>query len=118
MRNKFQKRSIQLIITISFTTIAIIAMAFMGIVLYAQFAQNTRENAIESNKQLLDQAAWNLNTYLRSMMTVSDTMYYSVIKNRDLTYEPLDKEMTLLYEANKDNLISILFNRTRFPKIG
>ncbi len=107
MRNKFQKRSIQLIITISFTTIAIIAMAFMGIVLYAQFAQNTRENAIESNKQLLDQAAWNLNTYLRSMMTVSDTMYYSVIKNRDLTYEPLDKEMTLLYEANKDNLISI-----------
>ncbi|MDO5573694.1 MAG: sensor histidine kinase [bacterium] len=107
MRNKFQKRSIQLIITISFTTIAIIAMVFMGIVLYAQFAQNTRENAIESNKQLLDQAAWNLNTYLRNMMTVSDTMYYSVIKNRDLTYEPLDKEMTLLYEANKDNLISI-----------
>ncbi len=96
-----------MIITISFTTIAIIAMVFMGIVLYAQFAQNTKENAIESNKQLLDQAAWNLNTYLRSMMTVSDTMYYSVIKNRDLTYEPLDKEMTLLYEANKDNLISI-----------
>lgn len=96
-----------MIITISFTTIAIIAMVFMGIVLYAQFAQNTRENAIESNKQLLDQAAWNLNTYLRNMMTVSDTMYYSVIKNRDLTYEPLDKEMTLLYEANKDNLISI-----------
>lgn len=107
MRNKIQKRSIQLIITISFTTIAIIAMVFMGIVLYAQFAQNTKENAIESNKQLLDQAAWNLNTYLRNMMTVSDTMYYSVIKNRDLTYEPLDKEMTLLYEANKDNLISI-----------
>ena len=96
-----------MIITISFTTIAIIAMVFMGIVLYAQFAQNTKENAIESNKQLLDQAAWNLNTYLRNMMTVSDTMYYSVIKNRDLTYEPLDKEMTLLYEANKDNLISI-----------
>lgn len=107
MRNKIQKRSIQLIITISFTTIATIAMVFMGIVLYAQFAQNTKENAIESNKQLLDQAAWNLNTYLRNMMTVSDTMYYSVIKNRDLTYEPLDKEMTLLYEANKDNLISI-----------
>ncbi len=107
MKNRFQKRSIQLIITISFTTMAVIAMAFMGIVLYTQFARNTRDNAIESNKQLLDQAGWNLNTYLRNMMTVSDTMYYSVIKNRDLTYEPLDKEMTLLYEANKDNLISI-----------
>ena len=107
MKNRIQKRSIQLIITVSFTTIAVIAMAFMGIVLYAQFAQTTRDNAVESSKQLLDQAGWNLNTYLRNMMTVSDTMYYSVIKNRDLTYEPLDKEMTLLYEANKDNLISI-----------
>ncbi len=107
MRNRVQKRSIQLIITISFTTIAVIAMALMGIVLYAQFAENTKRNAIESNKQLLDQAGWNLNTYLRSMMTVSDTMYYNVIKNRDLTYEPLDKEMALLYAANKDNLISI-----------
>ncbi len=107
MRNRFQKRSIQLIITISFTTIAVIAMAFMGIILYTQFAENTKHNAIESNKQLLDQAGWNLNTYLRNMMTVSDTMYYNVIKNRDLTYEPLDKEMALLYAANKDNLISI-----------
>ena len=107
MKNRIQKRSIQLIITVSFTTIAVIAMAVMGIVLYAQFAQTTRDNAVESSKQLLDQAGWNLNTYLRNMMTVSDTMYYSVIKNRDLTYEPLDKEMTLLYEANKDNLISI-----------
>ena len=107
MKNRFQKRSIQLIITISFTTIAVIAMAFMGIILYTQFAENTKHNAIESNKQLLDQAGWNLNTYLRNMMTVSDTMYYNVIKNRDLTYEPLDKEMALLYAANKDNLISI-----------
>lgn len=107
MRNRFQKRSIQLIITISFTTIAVIAMALMGIILYTQFAENTKQNAIESNKQLLDQAGWNLNTYLRNMMTVSDTMYYNVIKNRDLTYEPLDKEMALLYAANKDNLISI-----------
>ena len=107
MRNRLQKRSIQLIITISFTTIAVIAMSFMGIVLYAQFAENTKNTAIESNKQLLDQAGWNLNTYIRSMMSVSDTMYYSVIKNRDLTYEPLDREMALLYEANKDNLISI-----------
>lgn len=107
MRKRFQKRSIQLIITISFTAIAVFAMSFMGIVLYAQFAENTKNTAIESNKQLLDQAGWNLNTYIRSMMSISDTMYYSVIKNRDLTYEPLDREMALLYEANKDNLISI-----------
>lgn len=108
MKNKFQKRSIQLMISISFTVVAIIAISFMGIILYAQFARNTKNTAIESNKQLLDQASWNLNTYIRSMMSVSDTMYYSVIKNRDLAYEPMNREMELLYEANKDNLVSIV----------
>ena len=34
-------------------------------------------------------------------------MYYSVIKDKDLSVETLDEEMNLLYEANKDNLISI-----------
>ena len=34
-------------------------------------------------------------------------MYYSVIKDKDLATDSLDEEMNLLYEANKDNLISI-----------
>mgnify|MGYP003266176673 FL=1 len=34
-------------------------------------------------------------------------MYYSVIKNKDLASDTMDEEMNLLYEANKDNLISI-----------
>ncbi len=107
MRKHLQNRSIQYLISISFTTISVIAMIFMGIILYAQFAQKSKETAIETNKQLLDQASYNVNAYIRNMMNISDTMYYSVIKNRDLTYEPLDEELTLLYEANKDNLVSI-----------
>ena len=34
-------------------------------------------------------------------------MYYNVIKNLDLTHDYMNEEMDLLYEANKDNLISI-----------
>ncbi len=107
MRKRLHNRSIQYLISISFTTISVIAMIFMGIVLYAQFAEKSKETAIETNKQLLDQASYNVNAYIRNLMNISDTMYYSVIKNRDLTYEPLDEELTLLYEANKDNLVSI-----------
>ncbi len=104
---KFQQRGIQLIISISFTAIAILGMSFMGIVLYTQFSQSSRREAIESNKVLLDQANLNLHSYLRNMMGISDAMYYTVIKNRDLTARPIDQEMNLLYEANKDKLISI-----------
>lgn len=107
MKKRLQNRSIQLLISISFTTISVIAMIFMGVILYTQFAEKSKRTAIETNKQLLDQASFNVNTYIRNMMNISDTMYYSVIKNRDLTYEPLDEELTLLYEANKDYLVSI-----------
>ena len=41
------------------------------------------------------------------MRRISDAMYYSVIKDKDLEQEGMDEEMTLLYEANKDNLVSI-----------
>ncbi len=103
----YKQRSIQLIISISFTALAIISMAFMEIMTYSSYLNNSREAAIESNKQILDQVSWNLNQYIRNMMRISDTMYYYVIKNKDLTYEYLDDEMSLMYEADKDNLISI-----------
>ena len=41
------------------------------------------------------------------MRRISDAMYYSVIKDKDLAVDSVDEEMNLLYEANKDNLISI-----------
>lgn len=106
-KSAYKQRSIQLIISISFTFVAIISMTFMGIAFYTHFINSSKETANENNKQILDQVSWNLNTYIRNMMSISDSMYYNVIKNKDLTYDTIGTEMNLLYEANKDNLISI-----------
>lgn len=103
----YKKRSIQFTVSISFTAISIISMGFAGITLYEKYIENSKQLVTQKNKQLIDQASLNLNTYIRNLMNISDTMYYSVIKNKDLAYDNMDKEMTLLYEANKDNLISI-----------
>ncbi len=103
----YRKRSIQFTVSISFTAISILSMGFAGITLYEKYIENSKQLVTQKNKQLIDQASLNLNTYIRNMMNISDTMYYSVIKNKDLAYENMDKEMTLLYEVNKDNLISI-----------
>lgn len=105
-RNRF--KNIQFITSLSFTLAALVSMLFMGIALYSQFMRNTRSMAIEDNKQMLEQVSWNLNTYIRDMMNISDFMYYNVIKNKDLTQESIDKEMNLLYEENKDTLVSIV----------
>lgn len=104
----YQRRNIQFIISLSFTLVALISMMFMGIAFYSQMVQNARKYALENNTQMSEQVSWNLNGYIRDMMNISDFMYYNVIKNKDLTQESIDKEMNLLYEENKDNLISIV----------
>jgi len=85
-------------------------MGFMGATIYSRFVSSTKELTVENKGQLIDQVNMNLNTYLRNMMRISNTMYYSVIKKVDLFQETqtLEREMNLLYEANKDNLVSIV----------
>lgn len=75
--------------------------------LYQQFVNKTKHITIERTEQVLSQTAINLEDYLRNMRRISDAMYYTVIKDKDLGYESMGEEMNLLYEANKDNLISI-----------
>ena len=100
-------KSIQVTISVSFTITAVCIMCFLGILLYQQFARKTELLYVENTEQLLNQTAISLEDYLRSMRRISDAMYYSVIKDKDLATEGLDEEMDLLYEANKDNLVSI-----------
>ena len=107
IKKAYKQRSIEYIISISFTLIAVIGMMIMGFALYSQFSLRVRKNAIENDKRVLEQVSWNLNTYIRNMMGVSDSFYYSVIKNTDLAKDSFINEMDLLYESNKNNLVSI-----------
>lgn len=100
-------QSIQMTIAISFTVVSVISMVVLGVALYSRFVNKMEDMTTQSAEQLLNQTAINLEDYLRDMRRISDAMYYSVIKDKDLSMETLDEEMNLLYEANKDNLISI-----------
>lgn len=106
-RKYVKPKSIQMTISVSFTIVSVCCMCFLGIMLYKQFSREEEELTAENTEQLLTQTAINLEDYLRNMRRISDAMYYSVIKNKDLARESLDAEMNLLYEANKDKLVSI-----------
>lgn len=100
-------QTIQFTIALSFTIVSLCSMGILGVTLYNRFVNRMEDMTIESSEQLLNQTAINLETYLRNMRRISDTMYYSVIKDKDFAVDSMDEEMNLLYEANKDNLISI-----------
>lgn len=103
----YKKASIQYIISVSFTIVAVVGMIVVGGVLYLRFTNSTEDMVSKNNKSILEQVNLNLDTYLRKMMKISDTIYYRGIKKKDLSFEDINKEMDLIYEANKDYLISI-----------
>lgn len=81
----------------------------VGAMLYIRFATLTREKTIESTERMMEQAGEDLEDYLGSMRRISDTAYYNIIKERDFAVpgEDIQREMNILYEANRDNLRSI-----------
>ena len=98
---------LRVLIAASFTLIAVIGMLTIGVIFYSTYIKSAEKQAIEDNMRLLDQVELNLTNYLRNMMRISDALYYNVIKDTDFNDEKIEKEMNLLYEANKDNLVSI-----------
>lgn len=106
-REFYRRSSIQMILSLSFTAVAVAGMVFLGLTLFLRFSASNNAQAAKTSQRVLAQVNLNLDAYLRSMMRVSDAMYYRVIKNADLAADSLDDRMDLLYESNRDMLVSI-----------
>ena len=108
---RYHHASIQLILSIAFTAVAVIGMLFLGMALLLRFSSSANEMAAESSQRVLAQVNWNLDSYLRNMMRVSDTVYYRVIKSADLeqsdTAQELHDALKLLYAKDRDVLVSL-----------
>ena len=90
---RYHHASIQLILSIAFTAVAVIGMLFLGMALLLRFSSSANEMAAESSQRVLAQVNWNLDSYLRNMMRVSDTVYYRVIKSADLEQSDTAQEL-------------------------
>ena len=110
-KKMYHRSSIQLTLSIAFTAVAVIGMLFLGMALLLRFSSSANEMAAETSQRVLEQVNWSLDSYLRSMMRVSDTVYYRVIKNADLeqsgTEQELRDALELLYAKDRDVLVSL-----------
>ena len=102
-----EMRTIQVTTALYFTAVAVAMVFIISVIFYKQFVSRSEQLQIDSTNRILSQSLMNLEDYLRNMRRVSDTIYYNAIKDRDLSQENIDSDMALLYEANKDNLISV-----------
>lgn len=105
---RFQTRSsIRYIIFIYFTLTALAASVFIGISLYTRLSGQMAATIQEENQSLINQIGRSMDSYLRTVMKLSDSLYYGVIKNANLSDGSIGSEITLLYDNNKDNIENI-----------
>lgn len=106
-RQGVQKASIRYIIFIYFTLTALAASVFIGISLYTRLSGQMADTIQEENQILINQINRSMDSYLQTIMKLSDSLYYGVIKNADLSDGSIGSEITLLYDNNKDNIENI-----------
>ena len=104
---ELKRTSIRYISFIYFTVSALAVILLTGVVLYMQMSRQLTLAVQDENQAVLGQVNRSVDSYLRTIMKLSDSLYYGVIKNADLNTEPINSRITLLYDNNKDSIANI-----------
>jgi len=105
-------RSIQFVITASFTVITILGMLYVGITLYNKFSVTAEQNASITTRQIIEQVSFNLDYYLKSMLEISDYINMRVYIDQ---YEPdarFSDQLDMFLKTRKDIVNLAVFSST------
>lgn len=101
------RSSIRYTIFVYFTVSALAIILLIGVILYSQMSRQLALAVQDENRIVLGQINRSVDSYLRTIMKLSDSLYYGVIKNADLNAESINSQITLLYNNNKDSIANI-----------
>ena len=104
---KLSSRGIQTTIMVTFTVVSVSIMLILGLTLYGRFSVLYSQSTEESTQRLMNQTCLNLEDHLVSMRRISEAIYYNVVSESDIHDQNLQREMYLIYEANKDSIVSV-----------
>lgn len=104
---KLNHISIRYTIFIYFTVSALVAIVLIAVSLYGRMSGQLSAVIREENQMVINQLNLSLDSYLRTIMKLSDSLYYGAIKNADLAAGSINSEITLLYDNNKEYIDNI-----------
>ena len=100
-------RSIRNSIFIYFTISSLIAVLLIVISIYSRLSSQLSDTVKQENISLINRVNSSIEVYLRNIMKLSDTIYYGIIKNVNLSEASINEEITLLYNSNKEQVLNI-----------
>ena len=100
-------RSIRNSIFIYFTITSLVAVLLIVISIYSRLSSQLYDTVKQENVSLVNRVDSSMEVYLRNIMKLSDTIYYGIIKNTNLSEDSIGEKLTLLYNNNKEQVSNI-----------
>ena len=114
MKQKLTGRSIRYSIFGYFTVTALVMGILIALSLNTRFTSQLSATMETESRSMVDQVSRSVEGFLRSVMKLSDSIYYGLIKNSDISQESINQDLILLYDNNKD----LVENIALFTKDG
>ncbi len=103
----FERYRISSMVFIYFTVSALVIVLLVGVSMYGRMRGQYTNAILEENQIIVNQSAQTLEDYLQQILKLSDSTYYNVIKNADLTDQSTYDKVMLLYESQKERISNI-----------
>ena len=100
-------RSIRNSIFIYFTITSLVAVLLIVISIYSRLSSQLYDTVKQENVSLVNRVDSSMEVYLRNIMKLSDTIYYGIIKNTNLSEDSIGEKLTLLYNNNKEQVSNV-----------
>ncbi|MBW4085617.1 sensor histidine kinase [Paenibacillus sp. S150] len=99
-------RSIQLIITLTFTAVTVLVAVIVSFMLYNKFAKTAEENANMNMQQIIEQVNYNLELYVKGMGSIFETAEEQITASPSIDAPLLGERMDMLMSSRED-LVSV-----------
>lgn len=109
LRLSSKLRSIQFIITVTFTSIAVLVAMIVSFMLYNKFANTAEENADLNMQQIIEQVNYNLELYAKGMINIYEKAEEQIAQSSSIDSSLLKERLSTIRETREDLVSVALF---------
>lgn len=104
-RKFLPKQSMQNILYVIILTLTLLVAVFVGFFVSKSQQEKQAQIIVQDNQELAEQINVSMSQYLHSMMRLSDTLYYNIIKGNDRGQ--MEQMFQAMYDGYKDYVESL-----------
>ncbi len=104
------RKSIQFILTVSFTLFSVFIILIVSFVLYGRFSATAKENAFRNSQQIVDQVSYNLENYVEVTSDLFNMMHHAIGQSDDVESDGMRRQLESMMSTRTDTVSLVLFD--------